>query len=186
MAWPSDTSGCPNRRSEVSLIDPGRFAGGLRYRTGDRVRWRNDGLLEFLGRLDEQLKINGHRIEPSEIAAVLAEHPGVRRAAVVPRKTGAGDIRLVAYVVPDAGHSSEQLALRLAQHLAERLPSYMMVASFVLRRPASLKPNGKLDRRGAAERGCGGQDGVPGGGVGPAGGCGAGARYPAQTMRCLL
>lgn len=116
-----------------------------RYRTGDVMRWRNDGLLEFLGRIDEQLKINGYRIEPGEIAAVLAEHPGVRRAAVVPRKTRTGETRLLAYVVPEAGHEGKELPLRLAQHLAERLPPYMMVASFVCIDALPLKPNGKLD-----------------------------------------
>jgi nonribosomal peptide synthetase DhbF len=116
-----------------------------RYRTGDLARWRHDGLLEFLGRIDEQLKINGYRIEPGEIAAVLAEHPGVRRAAVVPRKTGTADTRLLAYVVPEAAHQGNELSARLAQHLAERLPPYMMVASFVYIDALPLKPNGKLD-----------------------------------------
>jgi nonribosomal peptide synthetase DhbF len=109
------------------------------------MRWRNDGLLEFLGRTDEQLKINGYRVEPGEIAAVLAEHPGVRRAAVVPRKSRTGGTQLLAYVVPEAGHAGKELPLRLAQHLAERLPPYMMVASFVCIDALPLKPNGKLD-----------------------------------------
>jgi acyl carrier protein len=117
----------------------------LRYRTGDLMRWRSDGLLEFLGRIDEQVKINGYRVEPGEIAAVLAEHPGVRQAAVVPRKSRTGRTQLLAYVVPEAGHAGKELALRLSQHLAERLPPYMMVASFVCIDALPLKPNGKLD-----------------------------------------
>ena len=134
-------------QTELSFIpDPtSATPQGLRYRTGDLVRWRTDGLLEFLGRIDEQLKINGYRVEPGEIAAVLAEHPGVRRAAVVPHKSRTGGTQLLAYVVPEAGHEGKELPLRLAQHLAERLPPYMTVASFVCVDVLPLKPNGKLD-----------------------------------------
>ncbi len=76
---------------------------------------------------------------------MLTEHSGVRRAAVVPRKTSAGETRLAAYVVPEAGHQIQDLAGELARHLAERLPSYMVVASFVRVDELPLKPNGKLD-----------------------------------------
>jgi len=119
--------------------------GALCYRTGDRVRWRCDGTLEFLGRFDEQLKINGHRIEPGEVAAVLAEHPAVRQAVVVAQKGAAGDTQLVAYVVARDEQAPPDLFSRLAQHAAERLPSYMLIAAFARLSALPLKPNGKLD-----------------------------------------
>ena len=119
--------------------------GSVCYRTGDRVRWRSDGALEFLGRFDEQLKINGHRIEPGEIAAVLAEHPAVRQAAVVPRKGAAGDTELIAYVVASEAPAAPDLFAQLARYAADRLPSYMRIASYACIAALPLKPNGKLD-----------------------------------------
>jgi amino acid adenylation domain-containing protein len=119
--------------------------GGRLYRSGDRVRWRPDGLLEFLGRFDEQLKIRGHRIEPGEIVACLGEHPQVRRAAVVPRRTSAGALQLVAYVVAQGTQPAPDLPRLLLQHATERLPAYMLPASIVLVPDLPLKPNGKLD-----------------------------------------
>ena len=117
----------------------------LCYRTGDRVRWRSDGLLEFLGRFDEQLKINGHRIEPAEIAAIIAEHAAVRQAAVVPQKGTTGDIQLIAYVVSHPEQAPPDLFTQLLRYAAERLPVYMMPASFVRVAALPLTPNGKLD-----------------------------------------
>jgi amino acid adenylation domain-containing protein len=138
--------GLPEETSRRFVSDPSSAEpGALCYRTGDRVRWRCDGTLEFLGRFDEQLKINGHRIEPGEIAAVLAEHPAVRQAVVVAQKGAAGDSELVAYVVARDERASPDLFRRLAQHAAERLPSYMLIAAFARLSALPLKPNGKLD-----------------------------------------
>jgi aryl carrier-like protein len=91
------------------------------------------------------VKINGHRIEPGEIAAVLAEHPAVRQAAVVPQRGATGDMQLIAYVVSREERAPPDLIAQLARHAAERLPVYMMAASFVRVAALPLKPNGKLN-----------------------------------------
>ncbi|TDU79552.1 non-ribosomal peptide synthetase [Streptomyces sp. KS 21] len=122
-------------RFVTSRVRPGERM----YRTGDLARRLPDGRLEYLGRVDDQLKIRGNRVEPNEVAAVLAEAPGLRNAAVLPT-TGA-EPRLVAYVVGDA----DQAALR--RHLAERLPAYMMPAAFVYLPALPVAAGGKLDRR---------------------------------------
>jgi amino acid adenylation domain-containing protein/non-ribosomal peptide synthase protein (TIGR01720 family) len=130
---------------------PDAFAqepGGRLYRTGDLVRYREDGHLEFLGRIDQQLKIRGFRIEPGEIASVIGNHPDVRDALVVARDLPdrkAGGLRLVAYVIAAPGAALEIPALRL--HLKSRLPDYMVPAAFVFLGEFPLTPNGKLDRR---------------------------------------
>ncbi len=114
------------------------------YRTGDRGRWRNDGLLEHMGRLDFQVKVRGYRIEPGEIEARCNEHAGVSRSVVVAREDHPGDVRLVAYLALVPGATLERRAL--AQHLRERLPAYMVPQHVVTLTALPTLPNGKIDR----------------------------------------
>ncbi len=124
--------------------------GGRLYRTGDRVRWRPDGEIEYLGRLDHQVKLRGFRIELGEIESVLGDSPSVREAVVMLRQDTAGEPRLAAYVIPAGALGSgaaEPTAAALRVHCAERLPDYMVPAAFVVLARLPLTPNGKLDRR---------------------------------------
>lgn len=133
----------PELTAERFVANAG-FTDGRMYRTGDRGRWRADGLLEHMGRLDFQVKLRGHRIELGEIEANLTSHPQVARAVVIVREDQPGDARLVAYVVAkDVEH--EPLALR--EHLRARLPDYMLPQHFVQIAAVPLLPNGKIDRR---------------------------------------
>src|SRR5207237_1412307 len=99
------------------------------YRTGDRVRWRTDGVLEFLGRSDRQIKLRGHRIELEEIENTLSRHPSVAACAVVLREDNPGEGRLVAYWV--AGPHALEVPDELREHLRRHLPDYMIPAAFV-------------------------------------------------------
>jgi acyl carrier protein len=114
------------------------------YRTGDRARYRADGLLEFLGRLDDQVKVSGYRIEPNEIASVLREYPGVRDAVVVAEKRANRDARLIAYVAGDRVALEDHRALRA--FVGNKLPAFMIPAVFVTLEAIPLTNNGKVDR----------------------------------------
>ncbi|WP_102110521.1 MupA/Atu3671 family FMN-dependent luciferase-like monooxygenase, partial [Oceaniglobus roseus] len=129
-------------RAELTAerFPPDPFRVGRMYATGDLVRWRADGTLDFLGRADHQVKLRGHRIEPGEIEARLAALPGVRQAVVAARAIG-GDTRLIAWVVADAFDSE---ALRAG--LSADLPEIMRPAHFVELAAFPLTPNGKIDR----------------------------------------
>jgi natural product biosynthesis luciferase-like monooxygenase protein len=118
---------------------------GRLYRTGDLVRCREDGAIEFLGRTDQQVKLRGHRIELAEIENVLAQHPGVREAAVVARETDAGGgTQLVGYYVP-AGRTAPTTD-DLRRHVMDELPEIMVPSAFVALAELPRTPNGKLDR----------------------------------------
>ncbi|HEU4561203.1 MAG TPA: amino acid adenylation domain-containing protein, partial [Longimicrobium sp.] len=140
--------GRPTLTAQKFVPDPFGPAGSRLYRTGDRVRWRPDGVLEYLGRTDFQVKIRGFRVEPGEIEAALTEHPSVVQAAVVVRGEGAAK-RLAAYVVPAAGATPGPAELRT--YLASRLPEYMVPTAWTLMLALPLTPSGKVDRRSLPE-----------------------------------
>jgi len=131
----------PELTAERFVPDTIRGAGRL-YRTGDLARWRDDGVLEFLGRLDHQVKMRGYRIELGEIEAALAEQPGVTQAVVMAREDQPGDVRLVAYLV---GTELDGAALREA--LRAGLPDFMLPSVFLTLDEFPHTPNGKIDRK---------------------------------------
>ncbi|WP_159391183.1 non-ribosomal peptide synthetase [Streptomyces viridochromogenes] len=136
--------GRPGQTAERFVADPYGAPGDRMYRTGDLARRRDDGQLEYLGRSDDQVKIRGHRIEPGEIAAVLAGHPSVGRAVAVVREDRPGRPRLVAYVVGDGEEVPVPDAL--LAYAAGRLPAAMVPSDVVVLDALPLAPNGKLDR----------------------------------------
>ena len=115
------------------------------YKTGDLVRYLPDGNIEFLGRIDHQVKVRGNRIELGEIESVLGQYPNVREVVVVAREDIPGDKRLLAYVVPNQEQSITSRELR--HFLKDKLPDYMMPSAFVLLDKLPRTPNGKVNRR---------------------------------------
>jgi aspartate racemase len=141
-------AGRPDLTAERFLTDPFDPSGASRlYRTGDRVRRRPDGALEFLGRADEQVKIRGYRIELAEVARALAQHPSVADAVVAARGDGtdAAEKRVVAWIVARSGASVSADELRT--FLRALLPEFMLPAAFVFLESLPLNENGKVDRR---------------------------------------
>jgi len=136
----------PELTAEKFVPHPYSAEGGARlYRTGDQVRWLADGTLEFLGRLDQQVKLRGFRVELGEIESVLNEHEALQESVVLARVDGPGERRLVAYVVAEVGAGINAGELR--RYARGRLPEYMVPSAFVLLDRLPLTTNGKVDRR---------------------------------------
>ncbi len=136
----------PELTAERFVPDPFSAHPGQRlYRTGDLVRFRPDGAIDYLGRLDQQVKIRGVRIELGEVEAALRQQPGIREAVVVARRDGQAGARLIAYVTADPDRPWETAALKSA--LARTLPEYLVPAIIIPLAQLPLSPNGKVDRR---------------------------------------
>ncbi|MFC4493029.1 amino acid adenylation domain-containing protein [Streptomyces ovatisporus] len=137
----------PGLSADRFVADPFGAPGERMYRTGDLVRWLDDGQLDFLGRIDGQVKFRGFRIELGEVESVLARHEGVAGAVCAVRKDTRGDARLAAYVVPAQGGEAARVEPEaLREWLAERLPAYLVPAAVTLMEELPRTPSGKLDR----------------------------------------
>ena len=148
----------PELTAERFVPNPYGDRGGRLYKTGDLVRYRADGNIDFAGRIDHQVKIRGFRIEPGEIESVLHKHPAVREAVLLAREDEPGDKRLVAYVVPNVEqverHTDHPLSdkfagdlvPRLRDHVRQALPDYMAPSAYVMLESMPLTANGKIDR----------------------------------------
>jgi amino acid adenylation domain-containing protein len=135
--------GRPGLTSERFTANPFGPPGTRMYRTGDLARWTEDGLVDFVGRADDQVKVRGFRVELAEVESALAGHPGISEAVVVAQRDEAGDQALVGFVVgPDV---PDEAALR--EHAGKLLPDYMVPSAFVVLDSLPLTPNGKVDRR---------------------------------------
>jgi acyl carrier protein len=136
----------PQLSGEHFMTDP--FCGtpgAVMYRSGDFARWRSDGQIDFIGRLDHQVKLRGFRIELGEIEARIARHPDIRQVVVLAREDIPGDRRLAAYVV--AANPPADLVDQLRKLLRADVPEHMVPAHFVLLDALPVTPNGKVDRR---------------------------------------
>jgi len=139
--------GRPELTASKFVPNPFGKPGSRLYRTGDLARYRADGSIEFLGRIDHQVKVRGYRIELAEIESSLGRHPEIHQAVVVVREDRAGDKRLVAYVVRNGTVQDSDLRT----FLKSKLPEYMMPSVFVFLDALPLTPNGKVDRKALPE-----------------------------------
>ncbi len=131
--------------ASVFIPDPFSSAPGQRmYRTGDLARYRSDGVIEYIGRIDHQVKLRGYRIELGEIETNLVSHPEIKDALVIAREDSPGDKRLIAYYIP-TGNRVANSELRV--WLRSKLPEYMIPGAYISLDAFPLSPNGKLDRR---------------------------------------
>ena len=138
----------PGLTAERFVPDPfSREPGARLYHTGDLARWRPDGTLECLGRVDHQVKVRGFRVELGEIEAAMTAHPAVREAAVTARHDATGETSLAAYFVPRGEEPGTPTAVELRRWLQGRLPEYMVPSAFVVLDAMPMTPNGKVDRR---------------------------------------
>ena len=135
----------PDLTAESFLPNPFGASGSRLYRTGDLVRYSEDGLLEFIGRVDLQVKVRGYRVELEEVDAALLLDPSIRQAAAVALQDAKGDKRLVAYVVGAADAAPD--AKKLRENLSSHLPEYMIPSTFVALKELPLTANGKVDRK---------------------------------------
>ncbi|MBE8997953.1 amino acid adenylation domain-containing protein [Nostoc sp. LEGE 12447] len=133
----------PELTAEKFIPNPFAKDGNRLYKTGDRVRYLPDGNIEFLGRIDNQVKVRGFRIELGEIETVLAAHPQIKEAVVIPREDQPGNKRLVAYIVPKQHLDTSELLC----YLKQKLPEYMLPSAFVKLLDVPLTPSGKIERR---------------------------------------
>jgi acyl carrier protein len=147
--------GRPGLTAERFVPHPFDGPGSRLYRTGDLARYTPDGRLEYLGRIDQQVKVRGFRVETGEVEASLAEHPAVREAVVKAHQEEEGERYLVAYWIPEEVPEGEATpgAAELRAFLEARLPAYLVPSFFVTLDALPLTPNGKVDRRALAPPG---------------------------------
>ena len=143
--------GRPALTAERFVVDPLGEQGARLYRTGDRARWTADGVIEYLGRLDQQVKLRGFRVEPEEIEARLLAQDGVAQAVVLVRETAVGAQLIGYFTAVDASEDQDVQIARLKTALAAELPEYMVPAQLLRLHAMPLSPSGKLDRRALPE-----------------------------------
>ncbi|MCU1758285.1 non-ribosomal peptide synthetase [Pseudomonas sp. 14P_8.1_Bac3] len=143
--------GRPGLTAERFVVDPLGEQGARLYRSGDRARWSADGVIEYLGRLDQQVKLRGFRVEPEEIEARLLAQGGVAQAVVLVRETAAGGQLIGYYTASETAESEDAQTTRLNTALAAELPEYMVPAQLMRLDAMPLSPSGKLDRRALPE-----------------------------------
>ncbi|MGE8337400.1 amino acid adenylation domain-containing protein, partial [Pseudomonas laurylsulfatiphila] len=143
--------GRPGLTAERFVVDPLGEHGARLYRTGDRARWTGDGVIEYLGRLDQQVKLRGFRVEPQEVEARLLAQAGVAQAVVLVRETAAGGQLIGYFTTTDTAESIDAQSTRLKAALTAQLPEYMVPAQLMRLDQMPLGPSGKLDRRALPE-----------------------------------